>query len=72
MDIAFLRNYLRSFVFENIIFINQIHDHNTRNRYDLKLPLTRAEQMKKNLFHNGLKMYKSTKEFGGICEHEYF
>lgn len=72
MDIAFLRNYLRSFVFENIIFINQIHDHNTRNRYDFKLHLTRAEQMKENLFNNGLKMYKSTKEFGGICEHEYF
>lgn len=42
---------------DNVILVNQIHDHNTRNRNDFRLPLTRSEQVKKNLFYNGLKMY---------------
>lgn len=42
---------------DNVNLVCEIHSRNTRNRNNYRLPLVRTEQMKKNIFYNGLKMY---------------
>lgn len=53
-----MKNSLAPFYLnENINYINEIHDRNTKNKNNFRLHIPRTEQMKNNLFYNGLKMF---------------
>lgn len=52
-----IKKLVPEYLYKKITYANEIHERNTRNRHEIRLPDIRTESARKCIFYNGIKLY---------------